>query len=105
MIQIQESFSNPEIFYWLKDKDSQKAEVDFITNFFGSILPIEVKSGKSGTLKSLGVFTKTHKNVERFVQLGKIDEPETKSFGEGKTLHRWPLFAVERLGDARALDK
>jgi predicted AAA+ superfamily ATPase len=105
LIQIQENFSNPEIFYWLKDKDSQKAEVDFITNFFGSILPVEVKSGKSGTLRSLGVFTKTHSNVECFVQLSKISEPESKPFGEGKTLYRWPLFAVERLGNPRALDR
>lgn len=50
--------SDNEINYWLRDRKNSSAEVDFLYQFEGSILPIEVKSGTSGTLKSLNQFIK-----------------------------------------------
>lgn len=55
------SYEESKLFYWLKDKTQTKAEVDFIINRGKQIIPIEVKSGKSGTLKSLFHFMETHK--------------------------------------------
>jgi predicted AAA+ superfamily ATPase len=48
--------SNPELFYWLREKSSSNAEIDFIIPWQEKIIPVEVKSGKSGTLKSLYQF-------------------------------------------------
>jgi predicted AAA+ superfamily ATPase len=48
--------STPELFYWLREEKSRNAEVDFVTIVDGEIIPIEVKAGKSGTLKSLHQF-------------------------------------------------
>lgn len=42
--------------YWYRDKPGSIAEVDFIIPFNNQIIPIEVKSGKTGTLKSLHQF-------------------------------------------------
>ena len=42
--------------YWLRENKKCNAEVDFVTVINGTITPIEVKSGKSGTLKSLQQF-------------------------------------------------
>lgn len=39
--------------YWLRDKQKHKAEVDFLLAVEGRVLPIEVKSGKNGSLRSL----------------------------------------------------
>ncbi|MGK5089300.1 ATP-binding protein, partial [Bdellovibrionota bacterium FG-2] len=39
--------------YWLREGKSQNAEVDFVLEEGGHILPIEVKSGASGSLRSL----------------------------------------------------
>ncbi len=46
----------PELYYWLREKKSTNAEVDFVVTAAGRIWPIEIKSGKSGTLKSLHQF-------------------------------------------------
>ena len=46
----------PELYYWLREKKSTNAEVDFVVRVAGRIWPIEIKSGKSGTLKSLHQF-------------------------------------------------
>jgi uncharacterized protein len=45
-----------ELFYWVREKSDSNAEVDFLVEAAGSAIPIEVKAGKTGTLKSLHVF-------------------------------------------------
>lgn len=42
--------------FWVREKKEATAEVDYIFKFEGLIIPIEVKSGKEGTLKSLHSF-------------------------------------------------
>ena len=39
--------------FWVRDKKGSNAEVDYILNFNGKLVPVEVKSGKIGKLKSL----------------------------------------------------
>lgn len=39
--------------FWVREKKESTAEVDYLFQFNGLIIPIEVKSGKEGTLKSL----------------------------------------------------
>ena len=43
----------PELFYWLREGKSTNAEVDFIINGKGNPEMIEIKSGKSGSLRSI----------------------------------------------------
>jgi predicted AAA+ superfamily ATPase len=42
--------------FWVKKNKGSTAEVDYIYPYEGLIIPIEVKSGKEGTLKSLHSF-------------------------------------------------
>jgi len=42
--------------FWIREKRQSTAEVDFILQFENHLVPIEVKSGKSGTLRSLHQF-------------------------------------------------
>ncbi|MDP3434947.1 MAG: AAA family ATPase [Bacteroidota bacterium] len=39
--------------FWVREKKSSNAEVDYIFPFEGKLIPVEVKSGKEGTLRSL----------------------------------------------------
>ncbi|MBI2336789.1 MAG: ATP-binding protein [Deltaproteobacteria bacterium] len=49
-------YDESEIFYWIREKKTSNAEVDYLISIGPNIIPVEVKSGKSGTLKSLQVF-------------------------------------------------
>jgi hypothetical protein len=51
----QRSAAEP-LYYWLHEKKMNSAEIDFILQISHEIIPIEVKSGKSGSLKSLFYF-------------------------------------------------
>lgn len=42
--------------FWVREKKTSNAEVDYIYPFEGKLIPVEVKSGKEGTLKSLHLF-------------------------------------------------
>ncbi len=42
--------------FWVREKKSSNAEVDFLVLFEGKLVPVETKSGKSGALKSLHLF-------------------------------------------------
>jgi len=47
---------NREVNYWLREGRSSNAEVDYVISLGGNIIPIEVKSASSGSLKSLHQF-------------------------------------------------
>ncbi len=47
---------NRELTYWLREGRSKNAEVDYVVELAGQIVPVEVKAGRVGTLKSLHQF-------------------------------------------------
>jgi uncharacterized protein len=95
------------LLYWLKDKKKNNAEIDFLIQKGKNIIPIEVKAGKSGTLKSLIYFMgdKKLKEAIRFdmKQRNELNEKIETSFFDQKLkkvsiqLKNYPLFAVEIL--------
>ncbi len=98
--------STPELFYWLREEKSRNAEVDFITIVDGEITPIEVKAGKSGTLKSLHQFinSKNSQTALRFdlnlptVQEFEYSLPDSNSSSSNIRfdLYSLPLYLVSR---------
>jgi len=48
------SYQEPDLFYWARDRKGATAEVDYVTTSQNhQVLPIEVKSGKTGSMRSL----------------------------------------------------
>jgi hypothetical protein len=72
--------------FWTREKRSSTAEVDYVYSFEGQLIPIEVKAGKGGSLKSLHLFMDEapHDMAIRFnseaLQLTKVTTPTGKSF-------------------------
>src|SRR3989337_3606845 len=50
------------LYFWAREKKGSMAEVDFAINIDSNIIPIEVKSGKEGKLKSLRIFIEEKKS-------------------------------------------
>jgi uncharacterized protein len=46
----------PALYYWQREKQKAEAEVDYVIQHESEIIPIEVKAGTTGTLKSLHQF-------------------------------------------------
>ncbi len=92
----------PELFYWLRDKGSQKGEIDFLLQENNQITPIEVKSTKAGHLKSLFYFIK-EKNKSNAVRIS-LNKFSTEEIHHKigyqifkATLVNLPLYAIESI--------
>ncbi len=94
------------LYYWMREASKSNAEVDFAIARGMQIFPIEVKSGLSGSLKSLHqlMFEKQLLYAFRFdLQPHSVQEIETKvSTKDGLkdcryTLVTLPLYAVEKI--------
>ena len=58
------SYSSPKkkssLYYWHRESRGSNAEVDYLIEHQGKIVPIEVKSGSRGQMQSLRLFLETH---------------------------------------------
>lgn len=64
--------SNTSLFYWARTEPGANAEVDFIILEDGKIMPIEVKAGKSGGLKSLHFLLEKNVHIDESKIFGKF---------------------------------
>jgi len=78
------------LYYWYRDRGAAKAEIDFLLDFNGLVLPLEVKSGSNGHLKSLKLCMSDHK-----LSLGLKCSQEDLSYQQG--ILSVPLYAVSQL--------
>lgn len=51
-----ESWAEPSLYYWNRPSRGSTAEVDYLVQYNGHIVPVEVKAGTAGRLKSLQMF-------------------------------------------------
>ncbi len=56
LLYTNEPWAEPSLYYWNRPSKGSTAEVDYIIQYDGHILPIEVKAGATGRLKSLQMF-------------------------------------------------
>lgn len=53
---IDPPYIEPSLFYWHREEKGSSAEIDYVMQHGNLVIPIEVKSGNTGGLKSLHVF-------------------------------------------------
>ena len=94
----------PSLHYWLREGKIENAEVDYVIAADGRILPVEVKAGAAGSLKSLHQFCHEKKCAKalRFDLNKPARFPVAFKTREGATtaevqfeLLSLPLYAVE----------
>ncbi|MBF0199252.1 MAG: ATP-binding protein [Planctomycetes bacterium] len=106
LLTLERENESPKLHYWLREKKSKNSEVDFVVQSNQSIIPIEVKAGKSGSLRSLNQFMNTKKAMlaMRFdLNLPSIQKVQHKvrnsEGGEDKVNYQLislPLYMVEQ---------
>ena len=90
--------------YWIRDSRNSQAEVDFVISYKGLLIPIEVKSGLSGKLRSLHRYIDEapHSWAVR-VYSGKLSaERAITPAGKAYTLINIPLYLAGRLAKVLA---
>lgn len=89
----------PALYYWENLSDGASSEVDYILAYDGKVLPIEVKAGTSGKMKSLRYFmerknihTGIRTSLENYgiLQLGGKDSPD-------REIEILPIYTIYKL--------
>ena len=92
------SHVSSDLFYWQREGKSGNAEVDFVESIDQEIIPIEVKSGSSGRLRSLREFVKKHRSSNAIrLDLNSPSKQELDIDGHTFTLKNIPLYHSSRL--------
>jgi len=56
LLLTREPYEDPELYCWMRQRKSSNAEIDYLLSVGATVVPVEVKAGKTGSLKSLHVF-------------------------------------------------
>jgi len=81
----------PQLYFWQRQERSSNAEVDYLIQRDHQILPVEVKSGAPGTLKSLRLFLEAHKRLRYGIRLSALN------YAADDRLLSMPLYAMARV--------
>jgi hypothetical protein len=54
-------YETPVVHYWMREAKSAAAEIDYVISQGQQVIPVEIKAGKTGTLKSLHRFLQEKK--------------------------------------------
>jgi hypothetical protein len=85
--------------FWVREKTQSTAEVDLIYQYGDRLFPIEIKSGKTGTLRSLHQFIDASDHpyaIRLYAGKFSIDDHETLS-GKPYYLMNLPYYCVSKL--------
>lgn len=78
--------NNQNVYYWARTESGTNAEIDFVITKNGKIIPIEVKSGKSGSFKSLHYLLDNNKNIEKAIVFS------LANYGNNNNIEFIPIF-------------
>lgn len=84
--------------FWTREEKSSTAEVDFVISFQNQLIPIEVKAGAKGTLKSLHLFM-VEANHELAVRVSSLPYSKEIVQFENKTytLYNIPFYGISQI--------
>jgi len=87
--------------FWVREKNQSSAEVDLVVQFNKILIPVEIKSGKEGKLKSLHQFVEASPHpyaVRMYAGKFSIEEHSTKS-GKKYFLMNVPYYLSTKLNE------
>ncbi len=92
LIKNSSPYISENLYYWAREKVKSQAEVDYVIQQNEKIIPIEVKSGKSGKMQSMHLFL-TEKQAKYGVRTS------LENFSEYDKIRVYPLYAIGNINN------
>ncbi|MBN2440280.1 MAG: ATP-binding protein [Spirochaetales bacterium] len=89
-------FRREPLFYWHREARGSNAEIDYVIQKNGQVIPIEVKAGRKGGMQSMHLFLK-EKNLKKGVRVS------LENFNSFENIDVMPLYAISNLGEKTPL--
>ncbi len=91
LIALENQYENNKLFFWARDAKSSNAEIDYMAMVENIPVPVEVKAGKTGSLKSMRLFLNEHPNSNFGIRFS------LREFSFHDQILSIPLFMVSQL--------
>lgn len=90
-----------ELFYWQREARNSQAEIDYVSAYKSEVLPIEIKAGTQGGMKSLWTFMH-EKRLSRAVRcslenMGSSVYTDAEANNAERNVAIYPLYAVSQM--------
>jgi hypothetical protein len=83
--------SDNSLYYWQKNSGASQAEIDYLIQQVGTVIPIEVKAGQGTTLRSMHSFLENHPKSPFGIRFS------TQNYSRIDKIHSYPLYAVAQV--------
>ncbi|MDR0296289.1 MAG: AAA family ATPase [Prevotellaceae bacterium] len=84
--------TNPtQLYYWQREKQGSSAEVDYVVQCNTDIVPVEVKSGTKGSMRSMAQFL-SEKKYSYGIRCS------MENFGMFQNIKIYPIYAASKIG-------
>lgn len=83
-----DAYKKEQLYFWQRAEKNSEAEVDYLLQKDGKIIPIEVKAGAGSTLKSMHSFLQTHQDSPYGIRFS------TQQYSVYERVYSYPLYAV-----------
>lgn len=101
MIRYQSPNVRHELYYWQRTAKNSLAEVDYVTEYQQKVLPVKVKAGTQGGMKSLWLFMRERRWTEAvrcsLENFGVFDYTDKEAGGVIRHVLICPLYAISRM--------
>lgn len=94
-----------ELYYWVRLAKNSQAEIDYISTYLQTVVPIEVKADTQGGMKSLWAFMRDKRlhhavrcSLENF---GKFDYVDKQDNNEVRHVRICPMYAISRIEEIK----
>lgn len=91
LLAYEHPMNKAKLYYWKRDTRASEAEVDYVIQHGKKIIPVEVKSGKGSSLRSLHSFLQTHQANPYGIRFS------TNNYSIHDKIHSYPLYAIARV--------
>lgn len=104
-LMAKEIYPDSNLVFWIRDKKQADAELDYLFVHKGNVIPLEVKSGAAGRLKSLQQFINLNESGEGIkigvrIYSGNLSiQKERTSEGKEYFLLNLPFYLLDKLTD------
>lgn len=91
LVAYENATKNAKLYYWKRDARGSEAELDYLIQQDKHIIPVEVKSSKGSSMKSMQLFLESHPNSPYGIRFS------TNNYSLHEKIHSYPLYAIAKL--------
>ncbi len=90
-----------ELYYWQRAERGSQAEIDYLIQHNEHVIPIEVKSGTGGALKSMHLFLKEHPKIPYGIHFSR----NNYVYSARDRIYSYPLYAIAAVVKNQTVEK